>query len=201
MTRERVPLDWAGAQNNLGNALASLGERESGTARLEEAVTAYREALKECTRECVPLQWAKTQNNLGNALASLGERQSSTARLEEAVAACREALKEWTRERVPLDWAMTQNNLGNALRVLAERQAESDKALACKTLGEARKAMSGALDVRKEAKADYYIARSEHNLALIEEAMARLCGERAATTPHPDGSTAVAPETPPASSP
>jgi Tetratricopeptide repeat len=40
-------LDWAAAQNNLGNALATLGERESGTARLEEAVAAHREALKE----------------------------------------------------------------------------------------------------------------------------------------------------------
>jgi hypothetical protein len=32
-------------QNNLGNALRSLGERESGTARLEEAVAAFRVAL------------------------------------------------------------------------------------------------------------------------------------------------------------
>ncbi len=56
-------------QNNLGNALASLGERErQSTARLEEAVAAYREALKEWTRERVPLDWARTQNNLGNAL-------------------------------------------------------------------------------------------------------------------------------------
>ena len=35
-TRERVPLDWAMTQNNLGNALRVLGERESGTARLDE---------------------------------------------------------------------------------------------------------------------------------------------------------------------
>ena len=57
-----------------------LGERESGTARLEEAVAAYREALKEWTRERVPLEWATTQNNLGNALRALGERESGTAR-------------------------------------------------------------------------------------------------------------------------
>ena len=162
-TRDRVPLDWAMTQNNLGNALATLGrarerdgaaggggrglsrgaggkdararaarlgddaeqsrqrasersgERESGTARLEEAVAAYRAALEERTRERVPLDWAMTQNNLGNALQTLGERESGTARLEEAVAAYRAALEERTRERVPLDWAMTQNNLGNAL--------------------------------------------------------------------------------------
>jgi hypothetical protein len=35
---------------NLGNALRVLGERESGTVRLEEAVAAYREALLENTR-------------------------------------------------------------------------------------------------------------------------------------------------------
>jgi tetratricopeptide (TPR) repeat protein len=98
--RGRVPLNWAGTQNNLGNALQALGERENGTARLEEAVAAYRDALKEQTRERVPLDWAMTQNNLGSALRVIGQRESGTARLEEAVAAFREALKEWTRERV-----------------------------------------------------------------------------------------------------
>jgi hypothetical protein len=33
-------------QNNLGAALEVLGERESGTGTLTEAVAAYREALK-----------------------------------------------------------------------------------------------------------------------------------------------------------
>jgi tetratricopeptide (TPR) repeat protein len=84
--RERVPLDWAMTQNNLGNALQTLGQRESGTARLEEAVQAYRQALAERTRERVPLDWAMTQNNLGSALQTLGERESGTARLEEASA-------------------------------------------------------------------------------------------------------------------
>ncbi len=40
--RERLPLEWAGAQNNLGNSLRVLGERESGTARLEEAAATVR---------------------------------------------------------------------------------------------------------------------------------------------------------------
>ncbi len=69
-----MPLQWATTQNNLGAALRTLGERESGTARLEEAVNAYRAALQEMTRERVPLQWATTQNNLGNAQALLNER-------------------------------------------------------------------------------------------------------------------------------
>ena len=42
LPRERVPLEWAGTQNNLGSALVVLGERENDTARLEQAVTAFR---------------------------------------------------------------------------------------------------------------------------------------------------------------
>jgi Tetratricopeptide repeat len=42
-----VPLQWAMAQNNLGTALWTLGQRERGTTHLEEAVAAYRLALQE----------------------------------------------------------------------------------------------------------------------------------------------------------
>jgi len=37
MPREQVPLIWAETQNSLGNALSSFGERQNGTAKLEEA--------------------------------------------------------------------------------------------------------------------------------------------------------------------
>jgi tetratricopeptide (TPR) repeat protein len=127
-TRERVPLQWAKIQMNLGAALGVLGEREGGTARLEEAVAAFREALQEFTRARVPLYWAMTQVNLGNALARLGERESGTARLEEAVAAYREALQENTRERVPLQWATSTGNQGVALMLLAGRRGDAEMA-------------------------------------------------------------------------
>jgi tetratricopeptide (TPR) repeat protein len=78
-TRERVPLDWAMTQNNLGNALRLIGERKSGTTHLEEAATAFRAALAE--------------SNLGNALLNLGERRGSdTALLQEAAVAYRASL-------------------------------------------------------------------------------------------------------------
>jgi len=130
LTRERVPLQWATTQSNLGLALWRLGERESGTTGLEEAVAAFRDALMERTRERVPLDWAQTQNNLGAALAKLGERGSGTARLEEAVAAFRDALKERTRERVPLQWAMSFGNQGIAMMRLAERSGDATMAAA-----------------------------------------------------------------------
>ena len=108
-----MPLEWATAQMNLGNALRALGEREAGTGRLDDAVSAYRDALKERTRDRVPLQWALSQMNLGNALAILGEREAGTGRLDEAVSAYRDALKERTRDRVPLQWANVQFNLAD----------------------------------------------------------------------------------------
>ena len=95
----------ASLQMTLGVALAVLGERERGTERLKQAVTAFTEALKERTRERVPLEWASTQSNLGAALTILGERERGTERLKQAVTAFTEALKERTRERVPLEWA------------------------------------------------------------------------------------------------
>lgn len=112
-----------GALIILGTALYTLGERETSTARLEEAVRAFGSALEECTRARVPLDWAATQNNLGNALRALGDRESGTARLEDAVRAYESALEEYTRARVPLKWALTQNNLGNALQSLGERES------------------------------------------------------------------------------
>jgi len=125
--RERVPRDWAVIQNSLGNALEKLGERETGTERLEESVAAYRAALTEFTRQRAPLDWAVIQNNLGNALEQLGERESGTERFEQSVVAYREALTERTRERLPLKWAMTQNNLGVALEQLGERESGTER--------------------------------------------------------------------------
>jgi hypothetical protein len=63
--RSQSPLDWAMTQNNLGNALETLGERESGADSLQQAVAADRAALEERTRDRVPLAWAITQNNAG----------------------------------------------------------------------------------------------------------------------------------------
>jgi tetratricopeptide (TPR) repeat protein len=161
-----VPLDWARTRNNLGTALRTLGERESGATRLEEAVAACRDALQEWTRERVPLDWARTQNNLGNALRTLGERESGTTRLEEAVAAYRNALMERTRERVPLDWAMSTGNQGVALRLLAERHA--DLTMAELALTQITAAFETCRAAHHEPNAAYYEAQLPPARALVE---------------------------------
>jgi tetratricopeptide (TPR) repeat protein len=146
------------AQNNLGAALAILGEREAGTERLEEAVAAYRAALEEFPRDRAPHDWARTQSNLGSAPQTLGERESGTERLEEAVAAHRAALQEFLRDRVPLQWAATQMNLGSALLTLGEREAGTDR------LEEAVAAYRAALEVRTRDRVPLQWAATQMNL-------------------------------------
>jgi tetratricopeptide (TPR) repeat protein len=119
-----------------------IGERETGTKRLEEAVDTLRKAQLEQTREDTPLDWAMTQNNLGIAFSIMAERESDPKRWEEAVSAFRQALLERTRERVPEQWAKTQNNLGNALQRLGELRKE--KGLLCEALLTHLEAFQGA---------------------------------------------------------
>jgi tetratricopeptide (TPR) repeat protein len=119
-TRERVPQDWAMAQNNLGNALRGLAEHESSTVRLEDAVAAFRGALEVASRENTPLLWMGARINLGIALWRLGKRTADTAHIEAAVAVTREALEEATRESYPFVWAALHDNLGNMLQMIGE---------------------------------------------------------------------------------
>jgi tetratricopeptide (TPR) repeat protein len=166
-----LPVNRATIQIALGFALHRLGERESGTTKLEEAVVIYQEVLKEYTRERLPLDWARTQHNLGFALHRLGERESGTAKLEEAVVAYREALKERTRERVPLDWAMSFGNEGVALMLLAERRG--DAAMAKTALSQIDAAFETMRDGGNAPRAAYY----ERQLPRARALVARLRGQ------------------------
>ena len=128
-TRDRVPLDWATTQDNLGGALfilgntfLNLGERESGTRRLKEAVVAFREALKELTPDRVPLEWAKTQNNLGTTLRRLGECESSTKRIEEAITAYKAALEVFEVAQATHYVEIAKSNLRRSEALLSKRQ-------------------------------------------------------------------------------
>ncbi|WP_217910355.1 tetratricopeptide repeat protein [Paraburkholderia youngii] len=120
-TRERVTLDWAMTQNNLGIALRILGERESGTARREKAVAANHAALTEYTRERAPLYWAMTQSNLADALWVLGERESGTARLEEAVQAIILSRSEYHSAGIAQFYAHFDKLLDTIDALIAER--------------------------------------------------------------------------------
>ncbi|MCA8902945.1 MAG: hypothetical protein KDA53_17030, partial [Hyphomonas sp.] len=72
-TRERVPLDWAMTQNNLGNALATLGTRGDDNA-LRDAAICYRLALEEFTDARASAYHGVASRNLERTLALLKER-------------------------------------------------------------------------------------------------------------------------------
>ena len=155
-------------QNNLGAVLQSLGERESDTARLEEAAEAFRAALQEYTRERVPLDWAMTQNNLGNTLWRLGERESGTRAWRRRSSFPRAALQERTRERVPLDWAMTQNSLGTTLWRLGERENDPVR------LEEALEVVLGARETYRNADMMQFEDDFEDRIGKIEALIATI---------------------------
>ena len=120
-TQDRVPLDWAMTQKNLGDALWELGRREDGTARLEEAIEAYREALQEYTQDRVPLDWAMTQKNLGDALYELWSREGGTEKFKEAKAAYEAAFTVFIKEDSSFYFDGTTENLAIVNNLIAER--------------------------------------------------------------------------------
>ena len=108
-------------QNNLGTALWRLGERESGTTRLEQVVAAYTAALAERTRERVPLDWAMTQNNLGNALWTLGGTRAARRVWEGRWRPIAPRWRNGPASACRSQWARTQNNLKVVLDLLETR--------------------------------------------------------------------------------
>ena len=156
-----VPLQWAATQNSIGDILYAIDLRESGTARLEQAVVAYRAALEEWPREQDPLNWALIQSNLGLALEALGDRENGTARLEQAVVAYRAALEAQNRERAPMHFAGVQTNLGDALSKLGERESGTAR------LEEAVDAYKTALEVWTREETPKQWAGTQNNLGSV----------------------------------
>jgi tetratricopeptide (TPR) repeat protein len=124
LSREREPLDWAAAQNNLGYGLLIFGERKGDTGHFKDAIKAFEHAAKQWPRESV--KWATAQNNLGHAQMLIGEREGDMKRIEASKSSFQEALKGWPRASEPLLWATAQNNLGNALMLLGERKGGTE---------------------------------------------------------------------------
>ncbi|HLJ22087.1 MAG TPA: glycosyltransferase [Stellaceae bacterium] len=72
------PNDWGATQNNLGNTLQALGIRESGTARLEEAIAAYDAAIDIFIPAGADRYAAICRTNRDRSLEILEERQGKS---------------------------------------------------------------------------------------------------------------------------
>jgi exonuclease VII small subunit len=102
-----------------------LGERENGTARLEEAVEAFRAALQEQRRERVPLDWAETQGNLGSALRMIGERESGITWLEEALRAFESAVNVYREADLRQHESYFDDQMRSIRQLIAQRQGDA----------------------------------------------------------------------------
>jgi len=120
-SENETPGSWARAQNNLADALTTLGRHKRDTSPLNEAVEKCDAAMRVWTRKDFPLGWAMAQKNRGDALTCLGELEIDTKHLKEAVEAYRYALKKFTRKKATHYHQLTQQGLDRAQQLLKER--------------------------------------------------------------------------------
>jgi len=112
------------AMQGLGNGLVRLGDRESSSAHLDEALGVYQDMLKEFSGPKDRSIQASAFHGIGNTRSALGQRDSSPDNLRRAEKSFRAALRIWAWKSAPLNWAMAQNGLGNALQALGERNSD-----------------------------------------------------------------------------
>ncbi|AFY81016.1 CHAT domain-containing protein [Oscillatoria acuminata] len=128
-SKNKNPDDWAGLNNNLGNAYIerSNGEPSDNTQR---AIAAYQRTLEVYSRTTFPEEWAMAQYNLGNAYCRSTDKQEEN--LDRSITFFQSALEVYSRNNFPKQWAMTQSNLGNAYfyRITGNRAQDIEKAIA-----------------------------------------------------------------------
>lgn len=154
----RVPIQYAAAQNNLGSAYCILADVEDKTENCKRAIEAYKEALKVRTLDKFPIDYAATENNMGNAYSTLAEVEDMAENCKRAIEAYQEALKVRTLEQFPIEYAATQNNMGNAYCQLADVE---DK---YKNTMKAIEACQEALKVRTLDKFPIDYAATQNNM-------------------------------------
>ena len=84
-------MDYALAQNTLGNAYGTLAQVEDKAANCRKAIAADEAALTVYTRESFPMDYAMAQDNLGNAYRTLAEVEDKAANCRRAIAAFAES--------------------------------------------------------------------------------------------------------------
>ncbi|MGE0007838.1 MAG: caspase family protein [Parvibaculaceae bacterium] len=126
----------------LAGGLASIGRREVGTARLEEAAGVLEQALTLEPRGTAPLLWASIQMDLGQIRADLWERgRDDEGVLAQSAAHFRAALEELDEDRSPALWATAELGLARMLRAEASDGGERAALALAGSLGAADAAL------------------------------------------------------------
>lgn len=172
---DRSFLDQAQIQNKLGMAYIDLSKVLDGSdvkTSLENAIDAYKEALKIVTLEKTPVKYAETQKNVGMAYFLLSEELSGSgereAKLNEALRAYGESLKVKSLEKYPVEHAEIQNNLGMTYVSL------SDVANADMNLNRAVSVYKVALKVRTATDRPLEYAETQNNLGIAYRKLSKI---------------------------
>ena len=112
--REESPLDWAEANNSLGNILAAQGQNLREVDLYNQSIASFSSALEVLTQEDSPLEWAATQSNLATALQALGRQESDAKLISKSIDAYTDALLEYSRKETPEEWSIVMFQLGAA---------------------------------------------------------------------------------------
>ncbi|MEM8611579.1 MAG: tetratricopeptide repeat protein [Cyanobacteria bacterium P01_H01_bin.105] len=108
--------------SNLGAVYSALANYDNSVPYLQEAVSAYRQALPFCSIDTNPADYGTLQNSLGSVYWKLAYYEQPKTHLHSAIAAYSEALKCHQSETSPLDYAAVQNNLGIAYWSLSRHE-------------------------------------------------------------------------------
>ncbi len=159
-SRRDLPMQWVALQNEMGNALLALGERETRPRALKQAAKTFKTALDAWPPDQAPLDRVMLHTKLGVALMRLAEREGSRRRLEKASQEFQAALVQYPRQQMPLGWASLQHYLGLALLRLAQHESGTLR------VRDAIIAFRAALEERTRERAPGDWARTQHNLGV-----------------------------------
>lgn len=134
LDREKDPLDWAVAQEQLGMAKSGLSftgklELEQECELEKEAAEAFNAALLVRRREDEPELWAANQKRLASALqsqATMDSDENAVRIYGEAIAAYEAALEVYTLEEFVVDFHYCHCGLGDSLVDLADQDNVAD---------------------------------------------------------------------------
>ena len=147
---------FAATQNNLATAYWNLAQHEEALKNLQQAISAYIEALIALESQLHSnqspqwvLNYAMIQNNLGTGYWNLAQYENPEDNLQLAIDAYHIALMYRTPNAAPVACAATQNNLGTAYTHLAKYSAQHSQKRS-EYLRQAIAAYSTALEIAQQ---------------------------------------------------
>ncbi|PZO20685.1 MAG: hypothetical protein DCF25_06175 [Leptolyngbya foveolarum] len=146
--------------SNMGAVYSMLATYQNSVDCLNEAVSAYLQALPTASLDADPAEYATLHNSLGSVYWKLSHYEQVQSHLQKAIAAYSNALSGYRSDTQPLEYAAAQNNLGITYWSLAKHENPVN------CLKQAIAAYSDALNYRTPEADPTACAITYNNLAL-----------------------------------